>query len=335
METPAQRLQKYISEQFKKFAKTPFIIPSIIGASTLVYYLVIIYGSTFCLSGLITPIVLLGLCWYSGIKGVKKLVLIGVVASLVFSVVYAAALTDNYQHIDYKVGASNDGNITLRNGTLQPLYGDQNTVHVFSVTVHVMNSTATVTDVAVLIQTVKFPSSHSENFTMTNVSRTVTNLTTGEANIVYVYNTTLSSPVNTYVFWANVSGTWYLAAEYSTGQAMWLPGPMFKDSGAIVLTILPISLFQVFASTFPLYAMIVLMIWWTRRARKMREKQLEKWEEERAKEEARKPKEEAKVKSLQRQAMGLEDEGTFVCSECGADVPADATVCPKCGEKFD
>jgi ribosomal protein L40E len=33
--------------------------------------------------------------------------------------------------------------------------------------------------------------------------------------------------------------------------------------------------------------------------------------------------------------MGLEKEEGFVCSECGADVPADAKKCPKCGEKFD
>ncbi len=25
----------------------------------------------------------------------------------------------------------------------------------------------------------------------------------------------------------------------------------------------------------------------------------------------------------------------FQCSECGAEVPADAVVCPKCGAKFD
>ena len=137
-----------------------------------------------------------------------------------------------------------------------------------------------------------------------------------------------------YVFWANVSGTWYIAADYSTGQAMWLLGPMSKDTNAILGLILPISLFQTFASVFPLYALIVVMIWWTRRTRKMRKDQMEKWEAERAKEEAKKPKEDAKV-SLQRKAMGLDDEGSFVCSECGADVPAAATVCPKCGEKFE
>jgi ribosomal protein L40E len=81
------------------------------------------------------------------------------------------------------------------------------------------------------------------------------------------------------------------------------------------------------------YLIIIAMIWWTRRARRMRRQQLEKWEKEHEKADGEKPKEASKVPSLA-SAMGKDDE-SFVCSECGADVPADAAVCPKCGEKFD
>ena len=334
MEPPAQRLQKYFSEQLKKFGKTPFVIPFAIGISAAVYYLVVLYGSTFCLSGLLTPLVLLGICWYFGIKSVKKLLIIGVLASLVFAGVYAAALTDQYQHIQYKVSASDDKNATLREGALQPLYGDKTTIYEFSVTVHVKDNVTTVKDVIVVIQKVQFPSAASEEFPMTERSRQVLNNTTGEANIHYAYSTTLSTPVNAYLFGANVSGKPYVAADYSTNPTTFLMGPISKDTNAILGLILPISLLQTFVSVFPLYALIVVMIWWTRRTRKMRKDQMNKWEE-RAKEEAKKPKEDAKV-SLQRKAMGLEDdEGTFVCSECGADVPASATRCPKCGEKFE
>lgn len=334
MEPPAKRLQRYLEEQLKKFGKTPFVIPFAIGVSAAVYYLVVLYGGTFCLSGLVTPLLLLGICWYFDIKSAKKLLVIGLLASLVFAGVYAVAITEEYQNFHYKVGASDDLNKTLRNGTLQPLHGDKTTVHEYSVIVHAKNRNTTVTDVSVLIQSISFPSATSKNFTMTELSRQVLNNTTGEANIHYVYNTTLSTSANMYVFWANVSGTWYLASDYSSGQALWLYGPMYKDPYAILGPLLPIALFQTFASVFPLYALIVVMIWWTRRTRRMRKDQMEKWEAGRAKEEAKKPKTDAKV-SLQRKAMGLEDEGTFVCSECGADVPAAATVCPKCGEKFE
>jgi uncharacterized membrane protein len=334
MEPPAQRLQRYFKEQLAKFGKTPFVIPFAIGISAAVYYLVVLYGSTFCLSGLLTPLLLIGICWYFGIKSIKKLLLIGMVASLVFAGVLASTITDQYQHIHYKVGTSDDRNATLKDGALQPLYGDKSTVYEFSVTVYVKDNATTVKDITVEIQSVRFPSSTSGKFAMTERSRNVSNNITGEANVTYAYDTTLSTPVNSYVFRANVSDVPYLNADYSSGQAMWLPGPMSKDTNAILGLMLPLSLINTVVSVFPLYALIVVMIWWTRRTRKMRKDQMEKWEEKRAKEEAKKPKEDVKV-SLQRKAMGLEDEGTFVCSECGADVPAAATVCPKCGEKFE
>jgi hypothetical protein len=338
MEPPGLRLQKYLKEQLKKFGKTPFVIPFAIGVSAAVYYLVVLYGSGVCLIGLLTPLMLLGICWYFGIKSVKKLLLIGVLASLVFTGVLAATITDQYQHIEYKVGVSDgkNANVTLKEGALQPLYGDKTTVYEYSVTVHVKNNATLVTDVEVVIQSVHFPSATSEAFPMTERDRNVTNIATGEANITYVYNTTLSTPVNVYWFLANVSGEVdpVVAADYSTSPTSPLIGPMSKDTNTILSLMLPISLYQTFVSVFPLYALIVVMIWWTRRTRKVRKDQMNKWEAERAKEEAKKPKEDAKV-SLQRKAMGLDDEGTFVCSECGADVPADATKCPKCGEKFE
>jgi len=338
MEPPGLRLQKYLKEQLKKFGKTPFVIPFAIGISAAVYYLVVLYGSGVCLIGLLTPLMLLGICWYFGIKSVKKLLLIGVLASLVFTGVLAATITDQYQHIEYKVGVSDgkNANVTLKEGALQPLYGDKTTVYEYSVTVHVKNNATLVTDVEVVIQSVHFPSATSEAFPMTERDRNVTNIATGEANITYVYNTTLSTPVNVYWFLVNVSGEVdpVVAADYSTSPTSPLIGPMSKDTNTILGLMLPISLYQTFVSVFPLYALIVVMIWWTRRTRKVRKDQMNKWEAERAKEEAKKPKEDAKV-SLQRKAMGLDDEGTFVCSECGADVPADATKCPKCGEKFE
>lgn len=331
MEPPAVRFQKYFKEQMKKFGKTPWVIPFVIAISSGVYYLVTLYASTFCLSGLITPIVLLGLCWYFGIKTVKKLLLIGLVAMLVFTLVYAAAITTTYQNIHYVVGKSDDGK-NLTNGNLQPIYGTKTTVYNYSLTVRITNNSAPI-DARLLIRTVEFPGGSVQNVSMVEKER-VFNDSTKLGHVNFAYNTTMAGPVNTYVFWVDVNGTWQLAADFSGAQALWLTGPMSTDGFAIFGVLLPFALFSTFTSVFPLYALIVLMIWWTRRSRQMRKEQMEKWEAERAKEAGEKPKEQVKV-NLQRKAMGLEDAGTFVCSECGADVPADATVCPKCGEKFE
>jgi len=132
----------------------------------------------------------------------------------------------------------------------------------------------------------------------------------------------------------NVNGTWISAGEVDKlDKLFYIQGPIFKDSFAlaapVVVSALQIDFFYVFGP----YAIILGMIWWTRRARRMREKQIEKWQSEQAKLDKGKPKQVSKVPSLDA-AMGKTEEG-FVCSECGADVPADATVCPKCGEKFE
>ena len=150
----------------------------------------------------------------------------------------------------------------------------------------------------------------------------------------YYFATTVSDPVNQFVFWANVSGTWYLAADYSEGTEAGLLGPIYSDTWEIAKPMLYYSSIQAYLQFFTIYALLVGMIWWTRRARKMREKSLEKWEQKRKETEAQTPKDETKVPSLAK-AMGLESEDTFVCSECGADVPSDATKCPMCGEKFE
>jgi hypothetical protein len=335
MEPPAKRLQRYFKEQFVKFGKTPFVIPFAIAVSAAVYYLVFLYGSNLvCLSGLVTPLTLLGICWYFGIKSVKRLLVIGVLASLVFGGVLGAAYTNDYQHIDYKIGASNDKNLTLTGGTLQPIYQSEGAVYEYRVTLHLHDNATPVKDVVVLIEKVGFPTTTAESFNMTEQSRQVLNSTTGKAIVNYTYNTTLSNPVNAYWFSANVSGDIIVAADFISTPVGPLIGPTSKNTNAILGIMVPISLVNAFTGMFPIYSLIVVLIWWTRRARKMRKDQMEKWELERTKEDAKKPKEDAKV-SLQRKAMGLEDEGTFVCSECGADVPAEATKCPKCGEKFE
>jgi len=341
METPAQRVQKYLKAQFAKFAKTPYVIPFSIAVAAGIFFLVVKYAPTFCLGGLIAPLVLLGLLWQFGIKTILKLLVIGAIACVAFSGVSVLVYTDSLQHISPVIGTS-ENKATLTEGTVTPLYDSGNTVFHFTVTVRLNNSSVPVSDVGVVVANVGFPSSLSQNKSMVEVSRENHTVGSGTKNytfIHYAYDTTLSEPVNEYYFVAKIEGTWYLGADFTATQASPLLGPVSTDSFAVAGAFAPIVLINVFIGTFPVYAIILLMIWWTRRARKSREEQLKKWEAERTKEEAKMPDEkgsEAKVPSL-RKAMGHDEDegGSFVCSECGADVPANATRCPNCGEKFE
>lgn len=328
METPAKRLEAYLKGLFQEFKKTPLPIPAGIALSAAAYGLVLLYAGTFCLSGLVTPLFMLGILWLFGIKGIKRLLVIGVISCLAFAGVWLVISTDHYQHLVSKDATSEKG--VLLDGRVSPLYGNSTTRFNYTLTVHT-DANATVERVRLIRGGVEFPSSAAEEHLMLLAWRdNATN------NSYYYYNTTASKPVNWFYFSVNVSGTEYLADERnSDGTESVTYKPIYVDTSAVAISLVPPSFVSPFIGVFPMYALLLLMIWWTRRARKMRVQAYERAVEVRAKEKEGIPQEKAKVPSLA-EAMGKEASGEgFVCSECGADVPAEAKRCPKCGERFD
>ena len=332
METPGDRLVKSLKQWLKDFSKTKYAIPAIIALSCLVYYGVVLTISTVCLGNLIAPLFLLALLWKSGVRRVRKLLLIGAIATLLFSAILIVVFVTQLQHMDPVVAESIDGRIT---GTLDPWYVDKNEPFTFRLTANLTDPNMTVNSVHVQLVGIETFDTVDNNYTMTLESEHINNV----ANVsYYIYDFTFTAsttkPVSFFKFWVDLDGTVVAAGHVDTrNEVNYIQGPIFKDSfaiaGLVALSAIQIDFFQLYAP----YAMILGMIWWTRRARRMREKQVEKWQAEQAKEDAKKPKTSSKVPSLDA-AMGKTEEG-FVCSECGADVPADATVCPKCGEKFE
>lgn len=317
METPAKRIEKILKDLYSKFLKTPLVIPVGIAISAAVYMLVVIYMSGFCLSGLITPLVMLGIFWMFGIKDVKKLLIIGAVACLVFSAAMAVYLPYVWMNLEDPVVETEDGKIT--DGTVTPMHGTASTVYNFTVTVHA--NLSEISDVSLMVVGVGYFTDPELNVTMTMVPNSDPNATAFE----FYHETAVPNSMNIFVLGAYVKGNWTEAGNL---------GPVTDEAGAIIASVIPAALMSVFAGVYPIFALLLLMVWWTKRARKMRVEAFARAMAEREKEREGLTKDEAKVPSLSK-AMGLEKEEGFVCSECGADVPADAKVCPKCGEKFD
>lgn len=333
MPTQAEIIQKKLKEWYKQFAKTKFAIPVSVALAALVFYASVAYLSGACLANMIAPLFLLGMLWSVGVRRVKHLLVIGAVATVVFSGILTVYLVDTLQHVPVKDALSEDG--TTMVGTLDQWNGGPQTLFTYNLTITLKNDNQTLHEVNLLIFKVGQSGGKEFNYSMTlawNSSSTVDGVTTRVFN--YTYYTTLPTPINQFLFMANISDNWESAGEWnSLGKVFYVQGPVYKNTWEVTKPILPSAFQYAFIYVFGPYAIVLAMIWWTRRARRMRKDQMEKWERERAKEEGKKPKPVSKVPSLA-QAMG-KGEDTFVCSECGADVPADATVCPRCGEKFD
>jgi ribosomal protein L40E len=329
MDTPGDRLVNYVKQWLKDFSKTKFAIPTIVALTCLVYYAVVTSFTVVCFSNLIAPLLMLGLLWASGVRRVRKLLLIGAIAYVIFSMILSVVVVTQLQHVDPIEARTSDGKVV---GSLDPWYVDEGVPFTFKLRANLTDSNMVVGSAHVQLIGINSFDSSTDNLTMTLETQYVSNVT-NVAMYNFTLTTTTTSPISQFLFRLDLNGTWTTVGDYVDGETYYIQGPTFKDSwavaGPVTVSAFQIDLFYVFGP----YAMVLGMIWWTRRARRMRQKQVEKWQAEHEKDKAEKPKTTSKVQSLDA-AMGKVDEG-FVCSECGSDVPADATVCPKCGEKFD
>ncbi|MDQ1372068.1 MAG: Zinc ribbon protein [Candidatus Thermoplasmatota archaeon] len=320
-----QNIIKAANDLFEKLKKKPvFAIPAGAALVGLVYLLLLTYAAGSCLVTMLPAFIMLGVFWFFGVKRGRFLLLAGLVGCAVLMLVSTYFFVGMYTNLEPATATSDDDAMVIRDGVVTPFEGDAQTAFNFTLSVYVNESVA-IGDVKVLIVDMVYGDIRNETMLAGPRNDTLAQ---------YYYTTTVSNPINGYFFWVNVSGTWYLAADHEEGAEVTATGPMHTDTLEITLLILYLSAIQSFVQYFVIYALIVGMIWWTRRARRMREKQMDKWEAKRKEEEAKTPKDDAKVPSLAK-AMGLEADDSFVCSECGADVPGDATECPKCGEKFE
>ena len=333
---PADKLIKFLGELFAKFKKTPYTIPVAIGLTAGLHYLMMVYMMGSCWIGLIPPLLMFGLLWNFDIRRVKKLLLYGLIGCTVLMVVSTAVLVTWFQALEEAEAYSPGDDPVLVDGIVDPFEGGKTTVFTYSVTLRQKNdSLLNVSEVDVRVIIGSLGSVTNESMLLKNPAGT---LVENDTYYEYYYEhvTTLSEPINQYEFRALINGTWVSATDYYQGNPVSVAGPIFSDPWAVALPILRyITLYQSYLQFYAIYAILCGMVWWMRRARRMREKALEKWEEKRKEMEAKPADEDARVPSLSR-AMGMESEpDTFVCSECGVDVPADAKRCPSCGEKFD
>ncbi len=331
---PADWLIKLIKEQYSNFKKTKYTAPVAIGITAIIHYLMLTYMLGSCWLGLLPPLIMFGLMWNFDIKRVRKLLVYGFIGCTLLLVISTVFLVSMFQAIEPIAARSAEADPILYDGYVDPMNGDTSTLFTYSITAKLTNESWNISEMRVLIRWVDGDRNESMTLAGSNAS---------SMEHYYVYQTTISEPYNVYEFRANISGmdanyTWIQATDYDeAGQRLYILGPISSDPWSIGLWVLRyITVLQTYTQFFPIYAIICGMVWWIRRARRMREKALQEWEKKRQEMEVKAPVDDTRGTPSMARAMGLEKEPeTFVCSECGADVPADAKTCQSCGEKFD
>ncbi|HTY46918.1 MAG TPA: zinc ribbon domain-containing protein [Methanomassiliicoccales archaeon] len=151
---------------------------------------------------------------------------------------------------------------------------------------------------------------HIGSWSISEVIFKMTDNFTGPGPNQVTYNLSLTLPareVYAYFYeYVDPSG-----ATHSTPVAF---GPITANDGQILTQALSSNLLNTFYLVGLLFFLLLVLTWWMDSSRK--------------KFEAR------QAGPPQKPTKGGKQE-KFVCSECGAEVPADATQCARCGEKFD
>ncbi|MCG7840286.1 MAG: hypothetical protein MIO87_00080 [Methanomassiliicoccales archaeon] len=249
-----------------------------------------------CFLPMLVAFLAYGIPTYFGLKDRKKLAMFGLGLFLVIGLSLGAALYATIDNFEPTPLSSDDNSLIA--GMATPLKGVPGDAFDFTVT---LASTSGNPDVRVVLINNWGDGTGDRNLSMS---------TTSDANdTLWVYNLTLNDMEE---------GVYYYnfilendTASVTTAQSF---GPVNADMGKVFSNSTISGVMVSFLNIAVLFYILVLLTWWMDRSKK----KLFEMEQKRGK-----PKEKKAV-----------DE-KFVCSDCGADVPADSDKCPGCGAKFD
>lgn len=295
-----------VKKWFDEFRKKKYAIPVGIVLAIVVCSLILVFLPGGCLTPILVAVLGFAIPYYFGLKNRKKMALYGIVLFLILGLVLGAFYFNYYK--SYPAASLSSADNELVNGSVVPYRSAGPTSYTFSVMV---TDDVNASPVCVVIRNIIPGDLPETNQTMDPGALT-------PAGRTFVKNWTLQEGVFSFRFVANTSSGWV-----STSEGF---GPWAVSDEALFGELLTTSMVTIWLQTATLFYLIIVLTWWMESSKK-RSEQLRKRFEERKEKEAKKESGTGEtVKSTVEK---------FVCSECGAEVPADAKKCPRCGEVFD
>jgi hypothetical protein len=272
-----------------------------------------------CLGPLVSAIIIFGIPYIFGVRGLGKFFKVGTVIVLISGIVFGIAFTSFIYDQSYLFEERTLGNDALTGGTVTPYQGDPGDN--FNFTIKYIGSEP-VENVSVFVNITNLGGGDLRNLTMNR-----------SGNLFYVEEE-FGNSLYFYRFDINLSS-----------QGKWLHtqsgyGPLTMDYSEMlgIQVIQGIIFLFLWAGLF--FYMVLVLYWWGTGAKKQRlelekAKEGEETEDGEKKEDEEKDEEEKDEKDSHEEDRPKEVIEEFECTECGASVSADADVCPSCGEGFE
>jgi len=239
---------------------------------------------------------------YFGLKDRKRLAVFGLVLFLVIGLSLGSALYSTVAN--YEVQDVSSENNLLVGGTVSPSHVVPGDALQFSV---VLTSGNNSSNVYLLLYNNWGEPADNPNYTMTFSPELSNNTSLGA---VYTYSDSTLKEGVYYFQYGTLNGT----AWTETPQSF---GPVNADLNKVLSNSLMSRTVYSFYSMAVLFYILILLTWWMDRSKK----KIFEMEQKRA-------------QTKDKKVKDAKDE-KFVCSDCGAEVPAEADKCPSCGASFE
>jgi ribosomal protein L40E len=287
-----------LKARFLEFRKKRYALPLGLVLALAVGSVLTYFLGAVCFGALLIAIVGFYVPKYFGLTSKSKLAVWGLVFILVLSIpfTWASAVGSVNSFDGYPLESANG---VLVGGHVTPFRGEAGTPHTFNVTL-----TSDAPDAAVNV----IVTDQTTFRELGNYSLAPTGAVVGGTNYALTTDAAAGS-LYSYRFVTNATGPWISTVE-GYGPVHWSDLDIFQY-------FLPYMALALLLQVGMLFYLLLLFSWFTDRS-KARMGEVMKQREQ-----------------AQRPAPADVKVEKFVCSECGADVPADAGRCPQCGESFD
>lgn len=296
-----------LKNSFFKFRSKKYGLAVGLALTLVLCTVLVVYTYYICFGYLIVALVGYYFPYFFGLKSKKKLAIWGIVLMLVIAVPFGLSIAMEQKGALNTPVSSSDG--TIMNGKVTPTIGAAGNSYNYTV---VISGSAKYVN---LLYTDSW-SGGSTNITMNN-GGAAPGGTLYWANVNNIGN----SSEYAYMFaYLSTDGSYITTSSYNYG-------PITASDASFYGHWIEEAMISTFLMVGALFYLLLLLNWVTDKTKKKAETMQKGLED--------KNKTATAPNETVQNAKKTDKGDKLVCSECGADVPADAKVCPQCGERFD